>query len=188
MTEFHTIAAVKANQEKNLKAILTKTSDLKSGTSPKGDWTMKILTFEDTTGTLDMAAFNEEIKQFEKGFTYEIENFWWKKAKDGSPAAAVGQYAKITKSSASPPLPKGPSLTEETKPAQEEKENLSAISEPFGEFIDEEGTTLFQIDARLTKLAKEIFPERPVNHQQIGLYTKILYWESRKVNFKKASH
>lgn len=91
MTDFVSIADAKVAKKGNFVGIVSHIGELKAGTSDKGDWTMKLITFEDGSAKVDMAVFNDDIDKFKLGGKYEIENPWWKA--DGK--LALGQYAKV---------------------------------------------------------------------------------------------
>jgi len=180
--DFQSINTVKEERLKNLKGIVSKVSDLKSGTTDKGDWTMKIFTFEDPTGIIDMACFNGDIKKFEKGFTYEIENFWWKE-KDGKYSAALGGYAKIIKTPTEQQTPLETHV-EKTEPTGTP---LPEISEALRNFVVEEDILLLQIEEVIATNHLK-WTGKGANGQRVGLHVKLIYEQARKTNLIKASN
>ncbi len=136
MTEFLSIADAKQAMKGDFVGIVSKIGDLKAGTSAKGDWTMKLITLEDGSGTVDMALFNDDIDKFKLGGKYEIENPWWKK-KDGNLSLALGQYAKVKLVTPADEVQQ--TITEPSATSQDKKPLLE-IMDAFGrEHIDSVG-------------------------------------------------
>lgn len=188
MVEFQSIEQVKDEHLKNLKGIIVKESDLKAGTYDKKDWIMKIFTFEDKTGQLELACFNDEIKNFLKGHTYEVENFYWKD-KSGTKSASLGQYAKV-KEVAADTTYTSPAVTPppEEKPVDwtpPEHVELPKPSPTLIDFVQQANLTLLQIEGIITLQHAEL--GIPFNGQHIGLHTKEIYEDVKKTNLIKAS-
>ena len=94
-TEFISIQEATAALKGSIKAIVTNESDLKSGTTNGKDWTKRSFTLEDPSGSIEMTTWNEDIKKFKVGYTYEIINPWWKEY-EGKPQLDLGKYAQVS--------------------------------------------------------------------------------------------
>ena len=94
-TEFVSIKEATAALKGSIKAIVINESDLKSGTTNGKDWTKRSFTIEDSSGRIEMTIWNEDVKKFKVGYTYEIVNPWWKQY-EGKPQLDLGKYAQVT--------------------------------------------------------------------------------------------
>ena len=94
-TDFITITEAKAALKGSIKAIVINESDLKAGTTNGKDWTKRSFTIEDSSGRIEMTTWNEDVKKFKVGYTYEIVNPWWKEY-EGKPQLDLGKYAQVT--------------------------------------------------------------------------------------------
>lgn len=197
MTEFVSIANAKELHKGNFKGSCIKQSDLKAGSGPKGDWTMKKFTLQDPTGEVEIACFNEEINFFKVGQFYEVENAWWKEFTDRNNAKQfscnVGQYCKIK------PInpPTTPTVKEATEIANEASEEIPPEPKRPGsvngeeiprmqnietlEFVDTQTLLLLQIreavKVRMLKYSPRI---SEVNGAELGGYTLEIYRQYRK--------
>jgi len=187
LTDFQPIDTVIKEHLKNVTGIVVKESDLKAGTNDKGDWTMKIFTLEDPTGQLELACFgNTQISKLEKGFTYEIENIWWRE-KEEKWSASLGDYAKVRKLEAAATTP--PERTDTSKIPPTEPEPTTKLPKPslvIVDFVNQENMLLLQIEAIITLQHKAL--GIPLNGQQIGMHTREIYLQSKKTNLTKASN
>ncbi len=189
MTEFTSIKTAKQNLKGNIFGVVVKIGDLKSGTAAKGDWTMKVITLDDGSDMVDMAAFGEsEYSKFQLGCKYEIENPWWKQ-KDGKLSLALGQYAKVKMVSEAPVI-KQESITNDTTTSPssnvtKQTKSLPELSQAETEIITAESTKLFQIKHKVNETIcnYEIQP----NQGMIWQMTEIIYNNFLKNNFTKAS-
>ena len=187
MVDFQNIATVKEEHLKNLKGIVIKETDLKAGTYEGKDWVMKIFTFEDKSGQIELACFNDEIKKFLKGHTYEIENFYWKD-KDGRKSASLGQYAKVHEvARTADPAQAKLETPDENSPdwTPPEHTKLPKPSPTLVDFVQQANLTLLQIEGIITLQHAEL--GIPFNGQHIGLHTKEIYEGVKKTNLIKAS-
>ena len=94
-TEFIPIKDATAALKGSIKAIVIKESDLKAGTTNNKDWTKRTFTLEDPSGSIEITTWNEDIKKFKVGYTYEIINPWWKEY-EGKPQLDLGKYAQVS--------------------------------------------------------------------------------------------
>ena len=94
-TEFSSITEATVALKGSIKAIVINESDLKSGTTNGKDWTKRSFTIEDSSGRIGMTTWNEDVKKFKVGYTYEIVNPWWKEY-EGKPQLDLGKYAQVS--------------------------------------------------------------------------------------------
>ncbi len=94
-TEFIPIKDATATLKGSIKAIVTKESDLKAGTTNGKDWTKRSFTLEDSSGSIEITTWNDDTKKFKVGYSYEIINPWWKEY-EGKPQLDLGKYAQVT--------------------------------------------------------------------------------------------
>jgi len=191
MTEFTPIKQAKENLKGNIFGIIVKIGDLKSGTASKGDWTMKIITIDDGSDMVDIAAFGEsEYSQFVIGAKYEIENLWWKE-KDGKLSLALGKFAKVKCVTEAPASLKQETIIKENNTTQESiplsrkpTQSLPDLSQAENEIITAESTKLFQIKQKVNETIcnYEIQP----NQGMVWQITEIIYKYFLKNNFTKA--
>ena len=126
MVEIITIEQAKAALKGDIKALILRQSDLKSGDPSKAgkDWTRRIYQLKDSSGEMPLTCWNDEIQKIEVGFTYEISNPWWKE-RDGKVELSLGQYAKVKKVT----VDETPAPTETPAPAETPTKTSSV---PFG--------------------------------------------------------
>lgn len=194
MTEFTPIKQAKENLKGNIFGVIVKIGDLKSGTASKGDWTMKLITIDDGSDMVDMAAFGEsEYSQFVIGAKYEIENLWWKQ-KDGKLFLTLGKFAKVKLVSEVPTSLKQETITTEnnnsklqqpTTTTSNQTQSLPKLSQAENKIITAESTKLFQIKQKVNETigTYEIQP----NQGMIWQMTEIIYNSFLKNNFTKAN-
>ena len=142
-TEFLKIADAKTALKGSFKGIIIKAGDLKSGTSNGKDWTKKIFTIEDESGTAELVTWGEEVSQFKMGYKYEIVNPWWKTYVDKQNIShitvQVGNYgtAKVigsNKEIPDTPTPP-PAQTLKDKPKPEPKPPEGYVSDGKGHWV-----------------------------------------------------
>jgi hypothetical protein len=187
----------------SFKGIITKASDLKSGTKDGKDWSRKIFIIEDDTDTADLVAWGDEIKKFEVGKTYEIINPYWKRY-EGKTSLTVGKYGTATvigsdnisdtpepppaqtlleNGSQSAPKPDSPQITQSKGRTDEDK-----IERLEGEALDtvEKATkTILSISLAVGEVAEKLVVG--VSKEFVMEATKIIYDKYFVTNFKKAS-
>ena len=175
MTEFTSIKQAKENLKGNICGIVVKIGSLKSGTAAKGDWSMKVITIDDGSDMVDIAAFGEsEYSKFVIGAKYEIENPWWK-MKDNKLSVNFGQFCKIQQVSEAPNQ-----TMMDNNTSKEEQTTIDAKLEKFSEEdltkIQFSATQMFRIKKEVEKIIKtyEINP----NGGMLWEMTKIIYNES----------
>jgi len=156
MTNFLTIKEAKEAGKGSFVGTVIGIGDLKSGTSAKGDWAMKIITLQDETDKVELAAFNEEIDNFKVNDKYKIENPWWKEH-EGKLSLNLGQYAKVEFITHSKQTHIEPPL----------KEPILEIPHELESFTIPENIILKQISSIIARDEKE--------GQIIGLRTKEIY-------------
>jgi len=71
----------KAGSQGNFIATVISIGNLSAGSKDEKDWTKKNITIEDVSERITFAAWDDEIKLFELGKTYDFEKPWWKEYK-----------------------------------------------------------------------------------------------------------
>lgn len=172
MTDFISIKEAKDNLKGNICATVVNISALKSGTTDNGDWVMKLITFDDGSDRVDIAAFSEtEWSKFQLGAKYEIVNVWWK-LKDSKLSVNFGNYYNIKKVS---------EPTEQTtvdKPVEKPSTDKSKEQAPTGlvEFVDEQNKILNAITKMVhADIAKQTKENEQVRGDIVWVRTKEIY-------------
>lgn len=194
MTDFVSIANAKELHKGNFKGACIKQSDLKAGSKSGSDWTRKTFTLQDASGEIEITAWNEEINFLEVGQFYEVENPWFKEY-EGKWNCNIGQYCKINKVD-NPPvqstIQESTAKPEEPQPEQPTPESINGgklpeINANLAEFIEGETITLLQIEKVVRDTITMFYPKLVnIDGGKIGMYTKEIYRESKKIKFEKA--
>lgn len=163
-------------------------SDLKSGTKDGKDWLMKKFTLEDTTGTIQITAWSEEIKLFKVGLFYEIETPWFKQY-EGKWSCNIGEFCKVT--AVNPPVDATPAATEEIKPEPQSPrsvngDKLPPMLENAKMKVTAETLTLLQIEAEVRATMELFQPRLSTEGAKIGMFTKEIYRLMNSATFTKA--
>lgn len=193
MTDFKTIEQCKSEMKGNFIGTVISQGDLKSGTKDGRDWTKKNFLIEDATSSIEITAWNEDIQKLKVGGKYEFCGCWWKEY-DGKPTLSFGKYAQVkligtapttqstmeTSGSGTETVQSNSSSTEtQTEPHEE----LPATNENFKEFIRAECLSINQTEREVREFMKEFGLN--FNDNKIGMMTKEIYRESKKVKFEK---
>lgn len=205
MSEFLSIANVKETRKGSFKGTCIKATDLDSGTKNGKDWTKKVYTLQDPSGDIELTCWGDEIKLFEVGQFFEVENPWWKERKDkpGVWNAGIGDYCHVTKVDNPPtqkpeetPDPPQPWMepgkptidTSDSSPAEVTSVGVPKLPEfdtDMSIIIGKEAVTLLMIKKRVEKSITQ-FEKNP--HQgMLWQMTEIIYDKHFKVKFEKAS-
>ena len=177
MSEIISIKEAKEAKKGAICGTVVKMGDLKSGTNNNGDWTMKVITLDDGSDMVDIAAFGDEIKLFKLGAKYELVSPWWKE-KEGKLSPVFGKYCQI-KMVSEPPSPS-------EAPAEEKKTELKiTLDEDQIKKIQDESMLIYQIRTITERQIKTV--EADPNPAMIGQFAEIIYNKHFKANFTKAS-
>jgi len=166
-------------------ATVIKIGDLKSGTSPKGDWTKKNITLKDDSGAQILTAWNDDIKKFELNITYKIESPYWS-IYDGKPQLSLGKYATVT--IAAEPISESTSIPTTDEYLKEKQTQIEQEARNFDDkmqklivsaYTNDELTTIYKGIEKLVALEhiiKTKFEEQGIelNAQKIGIYLKLI--------------
>jgi len=182
----------------SFKGVIIKQGDLKSGTKDGNDWTKKVFTIGDDSGSVDLVTWGDEIKQFEIGKLYEFVNPWWK-TYEGKVSVQIGKYGtakfigdakpedtmvseKDTQTVPKEHISSQSKLTEQKKPDESKIEKLTDIE--LGT-VDDATVKLLAISLAVGEKVKE-FAKEP-DRTFVMEATKIIYQTFFVSNFKKAS-
>lgn len=202
--DFVEIKEAKEALKGSFKGIIIKAGDLKSGTKNGKDWTKKIFIIEDESGQVDLVTWDDEIKNFSVGYTYEIVNPWWK-TYENKITVQVGKYgtAKVIGSeksipdtppppkeqtvsesgSQSAPKPDSPQITQSKGRTDEPK--IVTLSDIELATVEDATVKLLAISLAVGEKVKEV-TEVP-SREFVMEATKIIYNKFFASNFKKAS-
>ncbi len=180
-TEFISLKDAIADNKGNFVATVIDIGDLKSGTKNGRDWSMKKITVEDVTASLEIGCFGDEISLFKLGYKYEICP-WWKEKYEGNPSVGIGKYGQVkligTDQITTETVRTSP-LTEETR-GEINGEKLPEPDLSFKTFIMAENTELAQIaDVIMDEMLKHN-PIDGINGQIVGLRVKEIYREWKR--------
>jgi len=174
----------------SFKGVITKVGDLKSGTKNGKDWTKKVFTIGDDTGEADLVAWDDEIKNFKVGYTYEIVNPWWK-TYEGKVSVQVGKYgtAKVIGSDNTvpdtPPQPKEQTVLTPPKTEKPDESGINKLTDAELFTVEEATMKILSISLAVGEKLKEVTedPDRTFVMEA----TKIIYDKFFVANFKNAS-
>ncbi len=191
-TDFVSLKDAIADNKGNFVATVISVGDLKSGTKNGRDWSMKKITVEDATATLEIGCFGDEVKLFKLGCKYEIFP-WWKERHEGNPNVGIGKYGQVKLVGTDEiinesdidlshtSLPQS-MVTEETR--GEIGEETPKPDLDFKAFIINENKELAQIAEVVREEMKKENPTTEPNGQIIGLRVKEIYQEWKKATKK----
>lgn len=177
-TDFITIKDAIADNKGNFVATVSKIGDLKSGTRNGKDWSMKKITVEDATASLEIGCFNEEMELFKIGCKYEILP-WWKERYEGNPNVGIGKYGQV-KLIGTDKVVESTSKPEETR--GEVGDSLPKPDLGFKTFIMTENIELAQISKVVRTQMELLNPLTSINGQELGLRVKEIYREWKKAS------
>ncbi len=181
MTDFTPIKEVIATRKGNIKGVVIRQSDLKSGTKNGNDWSRKTFTIQDASGDIEITAFNEEIQFLKVGQCYEIESPWWKEY-NGNWSLNIGQYCKITKVD-NPPTQTTTNKIQQLEPIEEKLPDSLILPSD----VESETIVLLQIEEIVINTMKKFKPGVEPNSQKVGMFVKEIYRRITIPNFRKAS-
>lgn len=196
MTEFQTLDKTNHCERISFVGVVVKIADLQSGTNNNGDYTYKRITIQDDTASVEITAWNDDIKKFVLGGKYEIINAY---AKEYNGTVGLGiQFAEVKligtdkAQSTMDETPQQSATLEETvnsavnKPV--EKTKLPKIPESFSSFIEDETVAFLQIEKEVRVNLHHFNPlpaSQEYNGDYVGMMVKEIYRESKKVKFEK---
>lgn len=191
MTDFVTIAESKKKYldgvTKNASFIATviQSGDLKSGTKNNNDWSNKKFTIRDSTETLEITAWGDEIKLLEIGGKYEFNTPYWSDYQ-GKPQLAMGQYCKVVllEKSSTQTTMEQPAVGKSTPEPTKEASN-SPLSPDMITTVSNEARTLFYIRQQVEATVKAI--QVDPNQGMIWQMTEIIHHKFFDAGFKRAS-
>lgn len=194
MTEFISLSDARQAMKGNFVGTVMAISDLKAGSKDGKDWTNKRITIEDTTARITLTAWNDEIKLFEHGKTYEFESCWFQLYKEDV-NLSISKFGKVRlaqmpaepkQTTMPPPAPNPSQVLDHTMMERKEETNkLPQPSEALIHFVNQEDVLILQINEIVRNNAKDM--GIPNNDPFVGLRVKEIYRESKKLNLKKAS-
>lgn len=181
MTDFIPICDAKTDKKGNIKGVIIKCGDLKSGTTKTGaDWTKKEFIIEDKSGSVKLIAWNENISQFKLGGLYEITVPQWNEYK-GEQQISPSKYGRCTLMN-EPPKQETVSNT-----SSDTTDKLPPITPQLNELSEAETITLMQIRETVKATLKHFEPHTIHEGGEIGMITSKIYDKIQKVNFEKAN-
>jgi len=198
MTEFSSIKECLENHKGNFIGTVIHKGDLKSGTGKDGkDWQRRDYILEDTTGQVNLTAWEDNINIVEYGKTYEIEFPWWKQYKEDW-YIEVGNYMKAKLATIGNPNTQKtidnitiPSLKSDMEPSVSPNDMPKlpdAGNMGWMEDLEEEVIMMLQIEQVVRRVMRKYQPTPlTLNDQKVGMITKELFRLATKVQFKKAS-
>lgn len=193
-TEFQTLDQAKHGEKISFIGIVVKIGDLQSGTNNSGNYTYKRITIQDVTASVEITAWNEDIKKFVLGGKYEIINAYGKEYQ-GTVGLGI-QYAEVKligtdkAQSTMDETPQQSALLEEkqeTTPNVESK--IPATNPNLADFIEGEMVAMLQIEKEVRSNLHHFKPLPKMDDYDgsyVGMLTKEIYRESKKVKFDKA--
>lgn len=188
--ELSTLDKAKHDEKISFVGVVVKIGDLQSGTNDNGDYTYKRITIQDVTASVEITAWNDDTKKFVMGGKYEIINAYGKEYK-GIVGLGI-QYAEVKligtdKAQSTMDATPAESATLEQKPKEETK--IPSTPENLADMVETEMVTLLQIEREI-RANLHHFKPIPVNGNHdgayVGMLTKEIYRESKKVKFAKA--
>ncbi len=202
-SDFQTLEQCKFAKKGAFIGVIIKQSDLSSGTSNKGtksekDWTNKRFTITDANDEIELTAWGDDIEKFKVGNKYEFTGFWFKEYQ-GTVQLSVGKFGKVNLiGTESAPAPTGqttmpttdtdmPAHGETPSPPPKEGTPLPEIGPNLAVFSEEQCIQMLQIKKVVKETMTKFAPTEIQSGQEVGMYTKEIYRESKKFKFEKAS-
>ncbi len=186
MTEFTTIQKSRElflkEGKSNTSFVCTviKEGELTSGTKNNKDWSKKVFTVKDATGSIEIITWNAETNLLRVGYKYEINNPWWNDYA-GKINLRIGQYAKIkcvgpNNSQSIIEEPSGDVPPEPKCSSSADVLNLPEPSADFDKLVTKETILLLNIEktviAAVMKFVDKSFSPNP---NKIGMFVKEIY-------------
>lgn len=180
-TEFQTLNNAKDGEKISFIGYITKMGDLKSGTNDKGDYTYKKFTIQDETASLELTAWNDEIKKFSLGGKYEIINAYAKEYK-GKVGISI-QYAEVKLIGKEE---KQETLESKQESPPKEATKLPSMPDALDCFTETQTIKILQIEETVRKTLKHFKPLPPMQSYDggyIGMMVKEIYRLSQKEEY-----
>jgi len=193
-TEFQTLDQAKAGEKISFIGTIINIGDLKSGTNNTGDYTYKRFLIQDAKATLELTAWDDEIKKFVMGGKYEIINAY---AKDYKGKVSLGiQYAEVKLIGTDKQQSTIDETPEQSASLEEKQENppkveskIPTINPNLADFVETDMVTLLQIEQEVRTILHHYKPLPKMQEYEgsyVGMLTKEIYREAKKVKFEKA--
>jgi len=193
-TELSTLKMAKHGEKISFVGVVVKIGDLQSGTNNIGDYTYKRITIQDVTASIEITAWNDDIKKFVMGGKYEIINAYGKEYK-GSVGLGI-QYADIKLIGTDKQQSTMDETPQQSATLEEKQENhpkveskIPQMPSTLQDLVETETLQLLQIEKEVRTVLHHYKPlpkMQDYDGSYVGMLTKEIYRESKKVKFEKA--
>jgi len=190
--EYELIAIAKANKKGGIIVKVIGVGNVETGVGSNGEWKKQIATLQDSSATIDMVIWNDDIGKLDQGKYYKIESPFWSTYKNET-QLSLGKYAKVHLAEVTDLItPEGTDRTETRllvttteSLTRNTQSKLPTIPDTLKDFVIHEDDFLLQIGQLIEDNHK--LHGITINGQKIGLHVKEIYREAKKTNLIKAS-